>query len=95
VSALGSPPRVNDLAAPAQRSGVLAAFYVITYLGGGGPVIVVGLLATKVMSLTAAVQTAAAVLLGACLLTMFALARTSSRTESAPESPRLVPASRD
>jgi MFS family permease len=90
---MGALRRVNDLAAPEQRSGVLAAFYVITYLGGGGPVIVVGLLATKVMSLTAAVQTAAAVLLGACLLTMFALARTSSRTGSAPESPRLVPAS--
>jgi MFS family permease len=76
---MGALRRVNDLAAAEQRAGVLASFYVITYLGGGGPVIVVGLLATKVMSLTEAVQIAAAGLLGGCLLTLLALARTSRR----------------
>ncbi len=82
---MGAMRRVNDLARPEQRAGVLATFYVITYLGGGGPVIIVGLLATEVMSLTHAVQTAAVVLLGACLLTLLALDRTDRvRPSTAP-----------
>jgi predicted MFS family arabinose efflux permease len=84
LSFMGALRRVNDLAAPEQRSGVLASFYVITYLGGGGPVVVVGLLATEVMSLTAAVQTAAATLLGGCLLTLLGLARTGAVSAPGP-----------
>jgi hypothetical protein len=69
---MGAMQRVNDIAPQTQRAGVLAAFYLITYLGGGGPVIVVGLLATRI-ALVDAVRIAAAVLLAASLLTLTAL----------------------
>lgn len=73
---MGALRRVNDIAPPAEHAGVAAAFYVITYLGGGGPVIVVGLLATH-MSLVHAVQIAAAVIAAACVLTLVAHRRTA------------------
>lgn len=75
---MGAMRQVNDIAPASDRAGVLAAFYVITYLGGGGPVIVVGLLATQ-MALVSAVQIAAVALLVACLLNLGAFVRTQRR----------------
>lgn len=51
-----------------------SAFYVVTYLGGGGPVIVVGLLAIP-LGLVPAVQLAAGVLALACLAVLVAVRR--------------------
>lgn len=71
---LGALRRVNDLAPADERAGVASAFYVVTYLGGGGPVIVVGLLAGP-LGLVPAVQLAAGVLALACVVTFWVAKR--------------------
>jgi MFS family permease len=73
---MGALRRVNDLAPPSERAGVASAFYVVTYLGGGGPVIVVGLLAIP-LGLVPAVQLAAGVLALACLAALVAVRRSA------------------
>lgn len=73
---MGALRRVNDLAPPSGRAGVASAFYVVTYLGGGGPVIVVGLLAIP-LGLVPAVQFASGGLAVACLLTLVVLRRST------------------
>jgi len=44
---MGAIRQANDAAPPAERSGFLAAFYVVTYVGEGLPVIGVGFLAAR------------------------------------------------
>jgi MFS family permease len=66
---MGALRCVNDIAPPDVHAGVISAFYVVTYLGGGGPVILVGLAATKI-GLVPAVQAAAALCGLGCLMTL-------------------------
>ncbi len=66
---MGALRCVNHIASPHAHAGVLSAFYVVTYLGGGGPVILVGLAATQV-GLVPAVQAAAALCGLGCLMTL-------------------------
>ena len=69
---MGALRKVNEIAPPGSHAGVASAFYVVTYLGGGGPVILVGLLATRI-GLVPAVQLAAVALAACCLATLAAL----------------------
>ncbi len=45
---MGAVRQANDIAAPSERAALLAAFYVVTYVGEGLPVIGAGFLAARV-----------------------------------------------
>ncbi|MGO9079729.1 MAG: MFS transporter [Streptosporangiaceae bacterium] len=78
---LGALRCINDITPDRSHVGVVSAFYVVTYLGGGGPVIFVGLAAT-LTGLVPAVQAAAALCGLGCLLTLALLPRAiPARTE--------------
>ncbi|WP_037062890.1 MFS transporter [Pseudonocardia acaciae] len=65
---MGAMRQVNETSTEAERSGVIAAFYTVTYLAFGVPVIGVGLLAT-VLDTTRAVQLFALAFVPLSLLT--------------------------
>lgn len=69
---MGALRRVNEIAPAGSHAAVASAFYVVTYLGGGGPVVLVGLAATRI-GLVMAVQVAAVALAACCLGTLVAL----------------------
>jgi predicted MFS family arabinose efflux permease len=73
---LGGIRQVNEIAPAGQRAGTVAMFYVLTYGGSGLVTVAVGLLATH-LGLTRSVQASAAVLAGACLLTLVTGGRAS------------------
>jgi sugar phosphate permease len=85
---LGALRRVNALAPAETHASVASAFYVVTYLGGGGPVIVVGLLAIP-LGLVLAVQSAALAVAAVCLVTLVVLLRHDRARH--PERPRRMP----
>jgi sugar phosphate permease len=74
---MGALRRVNEIAPPATHASVASAFWVVTYLGGGGPVIVVGFLAIP-LGLVPAVQCAAVAVAVACVVTLLAVLRHDS-----------------
>lgn len=78
---LGALRRVNEIAPAATHASVASAFYVVTYLGGGGPVVIVGILAMP-LGLVAAVQAAAIAMAATCLVTLAALMRHSRSVPS-------------
>ncbi|MGW2812614.1 MFS transporter [Streptomyces sp. NPDC001415] len=67
ITFIAALARVNELAPQESRAEILSAFYMITYLGVGLPVIGVGLLATSTDLLTAVV-TFSVVTIPACFL---------------------------
>jgi sugar phosphate permease len=71
---MGATREATSLTAPGQRAETAAAFWVASYLGGGLPVIGVGLASTR-FGLTHAVQAFAACLAVACLATLIVVRR--------------------
>jgi hypothetical protein len=71
---MGGIRQVNEIAPAGQRAGTVALFYVLTYGGSGLVTAAVGLLAAH-LGLTRSVQTSAAVLAAACLLTVVTAGR--------------------
>jgi sugar phosphate permease len=69
---MGAIRLANDVAPRGEESGVAAAFWVASYLGGGLPVVGVGLLAGH-LGLVAAVQIFAAGIAVACLVALVAV----------------------
>ncbi|MGW7519995.1 MFS transporter [Streptomyces sp. NPDC054796] len=82
IAFMAALARTNELAPPESRAEVLSAFYMITYLGVGIPVIGVGFLAAEV-GLFPAVVAFSALTGVACLAVA-----TAARTQPDPPSPR-------
>jgi hypothetical protein len=71
---LGATRQATGSAPAGQRAEVAAAFWICSYLGGGLPVVGVGLLALR-LGLVAAVDAVALALTCACLLMLAAVRR--------------------
>lgn len=69
---MGALRQANDIAAPSERAGLLAAFYVVTYVGEGLPVIAAGYLAAQ-LDLVTGVSVVLGVVVAVCIAALVAL----------------------
>jgi len=81
---MGATREAHQAAVPGEEASVAAAYWVVSYLGGGIPVVGVGLLAVH-LGLVRAVQIIAAAIALGCLALLFAIRHDRARGDGVPQ----------